>query len=107
MNLAGSLNGPVLRGVVAGLVEVFGAGRTVLFGVPAIGGDPPYDAARCGNSLAFGFRDGIPAEPPGSRVPAEARPRLRYLDAIAALRRPPDGGAPHRDASAPAFLPIG
>lgn len=107
VNLAGCLNGPVLRGVVAGLVEVFGADETIVFGVPAIGGDPPYDAARCGNSVAYGFRDGLPAEPPGSRVPADARPRLRYLDAIAALRRPPDAGTPHRDATAPTSLPIG
>jgi len=106
-NLAGCLTGPVLRGVVAGLVEVFGADRTVLFGVPAIGSDPPYDPARCGNSVAFGFRDGLPEEPPGSRVPARARPRLRYLEGIAALRRPPETGAPHHDTTAPPTLPIG
>jgi len=107
VNLAGRLNGPVLRGVLAGVVEAFGAERTVLFGVPTIGSDPAYDPARCGNSLAFGFRDGVPKEAPGSRVPAEARARLRYLDEIAALRRPAQPGSPHHDSSAPRSLPIG
>jgi spermidine synthase len=106
VNLAGRLAGPVLGSVLAGLVEVFGVERTRVFGVPAVGVDPPYDPTRLGNTLAFGFRDAPPASPPGA---ARASARLPYLGEIAALKLPhvPASAPPLHDDTAPPSLPIG
>ena len=107
VNLAGTLAGPVLRSVRAGIVAAFGLERVLAFGVPAVGRDPLFDPRRAGNTLVFAFRDSVPKEAPGARVPDAARTRLRFLDAIAALPLGVDaeGDALHDD-SAPASLPI-
>jgi SAM-dependent methyltransferase len=100
VNLAGRLEGPRLGAVVAGIAAVFGEARTILYGVPLPAGS--YRADRLGNTLAFAFVD----DPPPPAPPDE--PRLRWLPAIAALRRPlpPALPAPLRDATVEAELPI-
>jgi hypothetical protein len=107
VNLAGTLAGPVLRSVRAGIVAAFGAEKVLAFGVPAIDRDPPFHPKRAGNTLVFAFRDGIPNERAGARVSAEAKVRLRFLDAIAALPVGVDAdGEPLHDETAPSSLPI-
>jgi spermidine synthase len=103
VNLAGTLDGAVLRGVLAGLVEAFGAERTAAFGVPGPhGGD--YATTSAGNTVAFAFRDGVP---PAPRRPPAARARLPALAAIGALRLAQlPAGTPHHDGAIPAAFPI-
>jgi hypothetical protein len=97
VNLAGRPAGPRLPAVLAGIVEVFGAERTRLFGVP------PWRPARSGNMLAFAFVD-APREPE-----LGADPRLPWREGIAALRLPVPAllPAPLRDAEVEAEIPIG
>jgi hypothetical protein len=103
VNLAGTLDGAVLRGVLAGLVEAFGAERTVAFGVPEPDGSG-YATTRAGNTVAFAFRDGVP---PAPRLASAARARLPALAAIGALRLAElPAGAPHHDGAVPAAFPI-
>jgi len=107
VNLAGTFAGSVLCRLYAGIAEAFGDGKTLAFGVPAVDTDPPYAVDRAGNTIVFAFRDAVPTEAPGARVPAEARGRLRFLDPIGGRRLSPEPAVePFHDDSVPPSLPI-